>query len=458
VLVVHLGAHGTGIIALAWLVTALTGILELGLAPALSAELSRRTAVAGAARPGLSLLRAFELPCWATAAVVALGLAYAGPLVAESWIPEGAGDVELARCMRLMGIGAGLSLVINLYVSSLLGLGRQAAANAVRVIASVGQHVVGVTAVVVTGGGAEVWLIAAAIGSLAAASIGRILIVRHHVVDAGIDWSSLMAAGVFIRGMGLIGLLSVALGCLDRVLISPRLPLRDFAAYTLAVMAGSGFRLISAALFGVIFPRLTALAANGDESAQSRLYLRSSRWLASIFAPAVAVVVIAGESVLIWWCRDADLGHRAAIVVGLLAAGSAINGLLSIPCALQLAHRRTSLTVGSAIAALAGMTVIIVYLAPEWGSAGVAVAWPVVHIAVVACVVPLTHRRILRGLSESWFVAVGVPIIATALTATACASLPLLRTSIAGGVATGAICMLAAFLAALWDERRTSSG
>jgi O-antigen/teichoic acid export membrane protein len=440
VLVHHLGLRGMGVVAFSWLVTAIAGALEMGLAPALSGELARRRNEPGASPPDRRLVRAFEIPSWVIATVIATIMAVGGTWIAQHWLSLEATDTGSFEAVRMMGLVAGLTLPMSLYINGLLGVERHRSANLTRIITNVVQH----------GGGALVviwfpdpraWLITAVVAQAAGVLLGRTLLLRSLAPGHGVDWAGLHARRVFVGGLGGIGLLSALIASLDRAVVSRLLPLEIFAAYSLAAMVGNGFRLLATPVFGALFPRLTALMSAGDETGAARLYVTASRWMAVFFAPAVAVVVVAAEPLLEIWCRNHELARQAALAAGLLAAGSALNALTTVPYALQLSVRWTRPGLISASSCLFITAAVVAVGAPMFGATGAALAWPVANVLAMAIVVPMTHRRVLAGISVAWHIAIIIPIMTTALVTYAAISvLPDLHSNVFGAVILGMAC------------------
>ena len=453
VLVHQLGSRGMGVVAFSWLVTAIAGALEMGLAPAFSGELARRRNEPGAFPADRRLMRAFEIPSWVIATIIAVAMAISGAWVAQHWLSLDAADAGSRQAVSMMGLVACLTLPMSMYVNGLLGIERYRSANLTRILTAVAQH----------GGGALVvlwlpdpraWLITAIVAQGAGVLLGRTLLLHSLVPGRGIDWAGLHARWVFAGGLGGIGLLSALIASLDKVVVSRLLSLEAFAAYSLAAMVGNGFRLLATPVFGALYPRLTTLMAAGDQQAAMRLYLTVSRWMAAFLAPAVAVVALAAQPLLEVWCRNHELARLAAPAAGLLAAGSALNALLTAPYALQLSVRWTKPGLISAGASLLITAVVLAVCAPTFGAVGAALAWPVANLVVLAVVVPVTQRHVLQDVSLNWHRAVIGPILVTLLVAVpAGVILPWLRSGVAGAVILGTVC-LAASATLAWHHGR----
>ncbi|WP_028325251.1 lipopolysaccharide biosynthesis protein [Desulfatirhabdium butyrativorans] len=140
ILVNQLGPKGMGVIAFSWLVTAIIGALEMGLAPALSGELARRRGEAGAQSADRRLVRAFEVPCWTIALTITVVMAISGAWIVRHWLSQEEADAGMQLAVRMMGLVAGLTLPMALYVNGLLGIEAHRSANLTRILTSLAVH------------------------------------------------------------------------------------------------------------------------------------------------------------------------------------------------------------------------------------------------------------------------------------------------------------------------------
>jgi hypothetical protein len=93
--------------------------------------------------------------------------------------------------------------------------------------------------------------------------------------------------------------------------------------------------------------------------------------------------------------------------------------LLNGPFYLQMAAGWTGLLVRINVALVLVYSPIIYLLSLHFAARGAAAAWLILNIIYIAVVVPLVHRKLLRGEMYRWFVHdIGLPLLAavTALT------------------------------------------
>jgi O-antigen/teichoic acid export membrane protein len=105
-----------------------------------------------------------------------------------------------------------------------------------------------------------------------------------------------------------------------------------------------------------------------------------------------------------------------APVIALLAAGSALHGIMYLPYALQLAYGETRIPILISIILMLILTPLIIYLTVSLGSQGAAMAWLALHVLYVIIGTWLTHKHLLKGLGLTWlFIDIGTPLAVTAI-------------------------------------------
>jgi O-antigen/teichoic acid export membrane protein len=211
----------------------------------------------------------------------------------------------------------------------------------------------------------------------------------------------------------------------DRLILSAVLSLEAFGRYVLAWTVANGLLVLIVPVFNATFPRLTVLVTAGDETGIKDLYHRASQLIAVISLPVAAVLSFFALEVLLLWTRDAEAARQAAPIVSVLVAGIAFNGVLHLPYALQLAFGWTKLSLISAIVFTIVLIPAIVVTSLRYGPIGAAAVWAVLNLANFFIVVPLVHRRLLKGELWRWFGDVTGPLVAaTTITALCWTLLP----------------------------------
>lgn len=401
-----LGVEAYGLVGFYLTLQAALLVLDLGLSPTINREMARHTARPGPALELRNLARTLEAGSWMIGIAMGALIVLLAPLIAERWINAESMSTEIvSSAVVYMGVLLAIQWPLNVYQGGLLGLQRQIRLNVIRVLSTT-----------LSGGGsiAALW---AWSPDLATFFIWQIVVTILQVVAmawsfwaalpaaqrrAHVDLRLLRSAAGFATGMSGIAFFGMVLVQMDKIVLSKLLPLGDFAYYVIAATVASGLYLFVAPVYAAIFPRLSALVAMNDEREIRRVYHESTQMLAVMLVPVAAVLTLFPLEIVGVWTTDAEIAAHVAPIVGLLAVGVAINGLMHMPFALQLAYGWTSIGLALTIGQVIVFLPVLVWVAARFGGAGAACVWALLNAAYLSLGIPWTHWRLLRGDASRW--------------------------------------------------------
>jgi O-antigen/teichoic acid export membrane protein len=227
------------------------------------------------------------------------------------------------------------------------------------------------------------------------------------------DFTLARNIGRFAAGIGGITLVGLALTQIDKVVVSKLLSLKIFGYYTLAWAVANGLTIISAVVFNIIFPRMSAQVAAGDEGGLRLSYHAGSQLMAVLILPFAAVLSFFSYDVIYLWTRSRETAVFAGPILGVLVIGSALNALLYLPYSLQLASGWTKLSLAAGLISVVIVIPVIVPSTKYFGPIGAATVWAVLNILNLIVVVPIMHRRLLPREMWGYFKDIGLPIATT---------------------------------------------
>jgi O-antigen/teichoic acid export membrane protein len=180
----------------------------------------------------------------------------------------------------------------------------------------------------------------------------------------------------------------------------------------LATTVVSGLYLVISPLFNVMYPRFTALVAAGDTQHLESLYRAATRLLAICLFPLALLLAVLARQLVQLWTGNAVIAEQAAPIISVLAAGTALHGVMYLPYALQLAYGEAKMALTISLVLTATITPLLVFLATSYGPIGAAFAWLTLHVFYLFFGTWLTHRKLLPGTGMRWLVVdVGVPLL-----------------------------------------------
>lgn len=417
-----MGIDAYGLVGIFATLQALTALLDMGLSSTLNREMARLSVREGTTQEMRNLLRTLEVVFWPVGLLIGGALLLLAPVIANDWLRTGTLPVATTQqAIVLMGVAMAFQWPFGLYSGGLLGLQRQVILNVVVVMAAT---VRGVGAVLV------LWLVSPTITAFFV----------WQIVSSGLQtalvafflWRNLPRTGArpsfqggvlrgiwrFAAGMSGITVLAVILTQLDKIILSRMLTLEMFGYYTLAgVAAMSLYRLITP-LFSALYPRFTQLVTHGDEEGLRQVYHRSCQLMSVVILPPAVIVALFSREILTLWTQNETTVEHTWLILSLLVVGTALNGLVNLPYALQLAHGWTKLGLyGNALAVLI-LTPLMIVAAARYGAVGAAAVWIVLNSVYVLVSVQVMHGRLLPGDQRRWYGEdVGLPLLATLFTA-----------------------------------------
>jgi len=112
------------------------------------------------------------------------------------------------------------------------------------------------------------------------------------------------------------------------------------------------------------------------------------------------------------------MAEKTYLLVSILICGTAFNGLMCSPYALQLAYGWTCLAFSKSVIAVVIIVPLIIYMTIHFGAIGAAIVWFVLNIADIIFVIPIMHHRLLPNEKWRWYWQdVCLPLMACILTA-----------------------------------------
>ena len=317
--------------------------------------------------------------------------------------------------MVIMGVAIAVQWPLSLYTGGLSGLQHQLMLNAMTAIISTVRNI---------GAAMILWQVS---NTIEAFLVWQVAINLFQTTATGaVLWRSLPPAGAasrfkpgllreiwrFAAGVTGISVMAVILTQLDKVILSKVLPLEAFGHYTLAWRVAVGLYYLVGPVSAAFFPRFSQLVASDDRNELARLYHRSCQLMSVIVLPVTVVLAVFPAEFLLLWTRDAHIVEQTHTLLALLVIGTAINGLMTLPLALQLAHGWTRLVLATNTVAVIVLAPMIYYMSLRYGGVGAASVWITLNCGYVVFMLQMMHRRLLPGHLNQWFlVDVGVPLI-----------------------------------------------
>jgi O-antigen/teichoic acid export membrane protein len=411
-----LGIEAYGVVGAFVTLQSFISLLDLGLGTTLTRELARVSGSTGSAQEMRDLLRTLEALYLLAAVAIAAAVAVLAPLIATHWLNLGKlSPKAVERALIMAGLALAVQWPKNLYSSGLDGLQKQASIASLTAIAATLRAVFTVLALEYVAPTLESFFLAQFLANLIQTILfaaGLWSSLPRAPRNASFSMPLLRAVRRFASGMTGISITSVALTQLDKAVLSKTLPLKAFGYYVIASTLAGGLYVVVSPMFAVVFPRLAQLVSQNREEATAHFYDVSSQLMSVVLLPITAVTALFAPEVLQLWTRNPSIVANGHGLLSLVIIGNAMNGLMNVPYAMQLAHGWTALALWSNVVAIAICVPLTYMLSLHYGAEGGATVWVLLTLGYILCSMPVMHRKLLRNRLSRWYLLdVGAPAV-----------------------------------------------
>lgn len=402
-----LGVESYGLISFYMMLIMSVQIFDLGLAQTLNREIARLSIDSQGAPKMRDLVRTIEAVYWGVVIVVCVALALLMPLIARHVINPNQIDAEsLHYALYMIVVVIALNWPANLYLSGLMGLQKQVLVNKLRILLTT---VSGVGALMV------LWLVSPTILMFFSWQIiaGTLtLIVMTTALRTGLPVASgrarfcpelLSRTWRFSAGVSGLTISALALTQLDKWILLNFLTLEAFGYFSLAITVANALSLFATPVFSAVYPRFSVLIAENRHAILEQVYHISTQVVAATVVPTALFLSLYSHEVLLLWTQNEVIANQASPILRLFVIGTALNGLMHVPYARELARGRTRIFFTFNLVAIAVLCPAIWYFAPRIGAISSAIAWVTLNAAYLIIAIPLIHSDMSQREQRSWY-------------------------------------------------------
>lgn len=404
----YMGMEAYGLVGFFTMLQAWFQLLDLGLTPTMSRETAR---FRGGATNGDNLRALLRMLEWIFFSVAVLGsflIIYESDVIAVKWLKiERLTLIQVSTSITLMALIVALRWISGLYRGVVNGFEQLVWLSGFNIVIASFRFVLVIPYFILVG----VSPVHFFSYQLAIAIIELfVLIYKTYAlfpeksggkIDAA-QWKELKSVLRFSLSIALTGSIWVLVTQTDKLLLSKLLPLSAYAQFTLAVLVASGVTVISGPISGAILPRLTKLAAEGDETGLRQLYCQATQFVCAVALPAALVLAFFPEQVLWAWTGNKEIATGAADVLRLYGLGNGVLALGAFPYYLQFAKGDLRLHMVGNVLFVVVMIPALVVATSHYGITGAGYVWLASNTLYLACWVPFVHRRLAIGMHKTW--------------------------------------------------------
>ena len=410
----YLGIEAYGLIGFFATIQAVLGLLDMGLAPTINREVARCSS-SGNIDEARNLLHTLAIVYWVMACLIAMFVIALAPLIARHWLQSKNMPQEtVSHAVMLMGLVAACRWPVGLYQGALMGMQKIALSSGITSAVGTFSSLGAIFVLAFVSPTIEAFFIWQACVGMAYALIMRWITWQSIGPRdrSRFSFNELKRIWRFSAGMSGVAVTGVVLMQLDKVLLSRMLSLDDFGRYVLAGVIANGLYIMLSPLFNAIYPRMTALVASGETEKLIELYKSGTRLFLALFFPIAIMAATYSEDLLYLLTRNEHLAASTAIIASLLLLGTALNGVMHFPYALQLAYGSTRLPLTITIVLILILAPMTIILTLSYGAIGGASAWFLLNVSYLFFGTWITHQELLTGHALDWLIhSVGLPLV-----------------------------------------------
>lgn len=404
----YLGIESYGLISFFVTLQAWMFLLDMGLTPTFNREVARFAAGTRTVQELHDLFRSLEIVYAAVAVLMALALAGASDWLVTGWLKlQALSTGAAAQALALMGLVMAVQWMGALYRSAILGLQHQvwlsvlsAASATLRAVATIA-----VLAFV------SPTVLAFVLTQCAVSTLETLLLawrVRNRLPPpprpARFSIEALRGIWRFATSLALVTLLGTLLMQVDKLILAKLLPLDAFGYFSLAVAVAATLGALVVPVHNAAYPRLCELVAMRSERQLAQEYHRFSQLVSLSVMPASLVLCLFSQEALLLWTQDVRTAQMVAPILSVWVLGSALNALMHVPYAAQLAHGWTRLAVIVNMIAVAVIVPSMLFWVPREGVQAAAWIWLALNAGYTLFAITAMHRRILVAEKWKWYV------------------------------------------------------
>jgi len=418
----YMGLEAYGLVGFFAMLQAWFQLLDLGLTPTMSRETARFRGGAVDGNSLRALLRALEWVFAGVGVVGSVALIAASGMIAHQWLKvETLPLAQVQTSIALMSLIIALRWLGGLYRGAVNGFEQVVWLSGFNMAVATARFVLVIPFFIVVGTTPVEFfsyqLVLAVIELLVLVhKTYRLFPPKDAQGTRQFDKARLRSVLKFSLSIAVTGSIWVFVTQTDKLLLSSLLSLSQYSQFTLAVLIASGVTVISGPISGPLLPRLTRLAAEHDEAGLVLLYRQATRFVGAVALPTALVLAFFPQQVLLAWTGDPGIAREAAVVLRLYALGNGVLALAAFPYYLQFAKGDLKLHLIGNLVFVVVLIPSLVFAASRYGMNGAGYVWMCSNILYLLAWVPLVHRRLARGLHQTWLIKdIGAAVLAPAL-------------------------------------------
>ncbi len=401
-----MGAEAFGLVGFYLMLQAWLQILDLGLSPTFSREMSLFKAGIINAAAAWQRLRSLEWLLTVVAITIVTTIIILKNKVASDWLTvKHLSTDDVAICITLMAITAALRWLMGLYRSGLIGLEQQSLVNGAGIL-FITLKFVGVLPLLVY------WSASPKVFFEYQTFIGimellTFLLFLYRALPGSSStllpsWSAFQAMLPIAGAMAFMSGVWIVTTQTDKLILSKVLSLEEYGNYTIAIALAGGLLSLIIPLNQVLQPRMTVLVAQKKLTELHELYRQMTQLITALFFALGGTLALFAEPILYAWTGNSATAQTAAPILLYYGLANAFIGALALPFMLQFAHGYLRLHVIGNLIMSTTLLPALIYASIHYGGVGAGSTLLAARFLFILLWIPLVHRRLIPDIIWKW--------------------------------------------------------
>ncbi len=401
----YLGAESYGLVGIFAMIQAFALLLDSGMTPMVTREIARMKDKVNAILHLKNLFKTTERLFIFIGLLSFIIIYFSSSIIATKWLNTNSLSSEIVtNAIVLIGIIVAFRFNVGLYGGTVMALEKQVQYNiALGIIATV-KSLGAIYVLIYISNDILSFFKFQIIISLLEFSFYRWLAIKYLPTSKE---KSYFTFNVYKNNLKFIGGYSLSMIFVfillqsGNIVLSKILPLSEFGYYTFAIAIVSVLQMAGGPIFQAISPRLISIYSNDKQNLEN-FYHKACQSIAFLLVPAGLMLSIYSYEIILLWTRDIEVTNSISLIVSLLAVGTLLNLLATMPGQLQIADGRTKIMVYINALSILFVLPMNIWLGQIYGGVGVASVWIVLNILYLLSGIFLVHPQLLNENKIKW--------------------------------------------------------
>jgi O-antigen/teichoic acid export membrane protein len=407
----NLGAESYGLIAFFSLLSTWMNLLDMGMTPTLSREVSASRGRKNGSLNFLKLLRSFEFIFLIISIIVFILFYFFRDWISNEWIhSEILNKTEISKCILIMGSLLGLRWFSTIYRSILVGIECQVELNIINLFFStlkfiavllvlqfINKSILSFFLYQFIIGLFEVIFLIHFVYRKLPKSKSRIPLISFY-------WSSIKAVFPYTASLAYSSAIWIMVSQVDKLILSGILSLKNYGYFNLVIVIASIITTLSSPISQAVLPRLVYLNSINDKTGMINLYKSSTQLVTLVSSTLMIIIALYPENIIYLWTGNLEAANWSKNILFWYALGNGILSISSFQHYLQVAIGNLKLQVFGDTLSIFIDVPIIIFFSLKFGALGTAIVWFVLRLLWFLIWIPLVHRKYIPNFHIKWLI------------------------------------------------------